>query len=499
MGYLPPPNGRIRIDNRIILRMGELKDKAITGVKWNAIGRFATQGVNFLIGLILARLLSPSDYGVVGMVGIFFAIAQTFIDSGFGSALIRKNECTDEDYSTAFYFNIIVGLACCVLLSVISPFVANFFDTPILKDLIKVMSLNLLIGSFAIIHSTKLTHSVDFKSQSLVNLVTAIVAGTSGVIMAYKGLGVWSLVLQNVIASLLRVILLIVVTKWFPSRVFSKESFKYLFNFGSKILLSSLLHTIYANMTTMIIGKFYSAKDLGYYSRGESLATYPSTNITGILQTVTYPVLSKIQDDGEHLLRAYRNLISMTSIVIFFGMFLLAALAKPLIVTLFTDKWLDAVIYLQVFCFAYMFDHICALNLNILYVKGYSNLVLKLEVVKKAISISMIIAAVPFGVLAICIARALYTQIAVLINTHYTGKLFDLGYVKQVRDFSKYLVCSLIAVAPSFFLAYMDTSAITQLSIGVVSAISLYYLLLRKDVYFIELFKIVKRYLLKIG
>ena len=467
--------------------MGELKDKAISGVKWNAIGRFSTQGVNFVIGLILARLLSPSDYGVVGMVGIFFAIAQTFIDSGFGSALIRKNDCTDEDYSTAFYFNIIVGLVCCVLLSVLSPFIANFFDTPILKDLIKVMSLNMLISSFAIVHSTKLTHSVDFKSQSLVNLVTAIVAGASGILMAYKGLGVWSLVLQNMVASVLRVVLLIAITRWLPSRVFSKESFKYLFSFGSKILTASLLHTIYANMTTMIIGKFYSAKDLGYYSRGESLATYPSTNITGILQSVTYPVLSKIQDDDEQLIRAYRKLISMTSMVIFFGMFLLAALAKPLIVTLLTDKWLDAVIYLQVFCFAYMFDHICALNLNILYVKGYSNLVLKLEVIKKAISISMIIAAVPFGVLAICIARALYTQIAVVINTYYTGKMFDLGYLKQVKDFSKYLILSFICAIPAYILTYSSLTALVQLILGGVLAISFYYIFLRNDEHIKEL------------
>lgn len=472
--------------------MGELKDKAISGVKWNAIGRFSTQGVNFIIGLILARLLSPSDYGVVGMVGIFFAIAQTFIDSGFGSALIRKNDCTDEDYSTAFYFNVIVGLVCCILLSVASPFIANFFDTPILKDLIKVMSLNMLISSFAIVHSTKLTHSVDFKSQSLVNLVTAVVAGASGILMAYKGLGVWSLVLQNLVASVLRVILLIAITRWLPSKVFSRESFKYLFNFGSKILTASLLHTIYANMTTMIIGKFYSAKDLGYYSRGESLATYPSTNITVILQSVTYPVLSKIQDDDEQLIRAYRKLISMTSMVIFFGMFLLAALAKPLIVTLLTDKWLDAVIYLQVFCFAYMFDHICALNLNILYVKGYSNLVLKLEVIKKVISISMIIAAVPLGVLAICIARALYTQIAVVINTYYTGKLFDLGYIKQVSDFSKYLVYSLVATVPAFIITYSSINNVVQLVIGVSVACSLYFIFLRKDHYFTELLTMIK-------
>lgn len=475
----------------------DLKEKAISGVKWNAIGRFSTQGVNFVIGLILARLLSPSDYGVVGMVGIFFAIAQTFIDSGFGSALIRKNDCTDEDYSTAFYFNIIVGLVCCVLLSVLSPFIANFFDTPILKDLIKVMSLNMLISSFAIVHSAKLTHSVDFKSQSLVNLVTAIVAGASGILMAYKGLGVWSLVLQNMVASALRVILLIAITRWLPSRVFSKESFKYLFNFGSKILTASLLHTIYANMTTMIIGKFYSAKDLGYYSRGESLATYPSTNITGILQSVTYPVLSKIQDDDEQLIRAYRKLISMTSMVIFFGMFLLVALAKPLIVTLLTDKWLDAVIYLQVFCFAYMFDHICVLNLNILYVKGYSNLVLKLEVIKKTISISMIIAAVPFGVLAICIARALYAQVAVIINTYYTGKLFGLGYIKQVKDFSRYLVYSLVAAFPAFLVSFANIHNLVQLLIGTISAIVVYCLFLRKDENLLELLSLVSLFFKK--
>lgn len=473
--------------------MGELKDKAISGVKWNAIGRFSTQGVNFVIGLILARLLSPSDYGVVGMVGIFFAIAQTFIDSGFGSALIRKNDCTDTDYSTAFYFNILVGFVCSILLCIASPFIANFFKTPILKDLIKVMSLNMLIGSFAIVQGTKLTHAVDFKSQSIVNLLTAILSGSIGIVMAYKGFGVWSLVFQQLIATALRVLFLYIATKWVPKREFSKDSFKYLFNFGSKILTASLLHTIYANMTTMIIGKFYSAKDLGYYSRGESLATYPSTNITGILQSVTYPVLSKIQDDDEQLIRAYRKLISMTSLVIFFGMFLLAALAKPLIVTLLTDKWLDSVIYLQVFCFAYMFDHICALNLNILYVKGYSNLVLKLEIIKKVISISMIIAAVPFGVLAICVARALYAQFAVIINTYYTGQLFNLGYIKQVRDFYKYLVFAFVSVIPAVLISLTSYNSIVQLLVGSCMSVGIYLFILRRDRCLKELLILVKK------
>ena len=473
--------------------MGELRDKAMSGVAWNAVGRFSTQGVNFLIGLILARLLTPSDYGTVGMVGIFFAIAQTFIDSGFGSALIRKNDCNDEDYSTAFYFNIVVALICCLCLSVCSPFIAEFFNTPILKDLVRVMSLNVLIGSFAIVHSTKLTHSIDFKSQAKIGLLTAILSGSAGVFMAYKGLGVWSLVYQNLIATILRVVFLFVYTRWLPKHQFSKESFKYLLGFGSKILASSLLHTIYANMTTMIIGKFYSAKNLGYYSRGESLATYPSTNITGILQSVTYPVLSKIQDDEERLIQSYRKLISMTSMVIFFCMFLLAALAKPLIVTLLTEKWLNAVIYLQIFCFAYMFDHICALNLNILYVKGYSNLVLRLEIIKKAISISMILAAVPLGVLAICIARAIYTQIAIVINTYYTGKLFGLGYTKQVKDFVKYLLGSLMSILPAYLITFTSILPVFQLTLGVLIAFSLYLIIIHKDCYFKELAKLILR------
>ena len=465
--------------------MGELKNKTISGVKWNAIGRFSTQGVNFLIGLVLA----------VGMVGIFFAIAQTFIDSGFGSALVRKNDCNDVDYSTAFYFNIIVAAFCCLGLSIFSPLIAIFFDTPILKDVVRVMSLNMFIGSFAIVHSTKLTHSIDFKSQAKINLITAFLSGFAGILMAYNGVGVWSLVMQNFSATIIRVCLLFVYTKWLPNRQFSKESFHYLFKFGSKILASSLLHTIYCNMSTLIIGKAYTAQDLGFYTRGQSLASFPSTNISGILQSVTYPVLSKMQDDDNHLISSYRKLISMTSMVIFFGMFLLAALAKPLIVTLLTDKWLDAVIYLQVFCFGYMFDHICSMNLNILYVKGYSNLVLRLEIVKKAISITMILLAIPMGPLAICIAGTLYTQIAVVINTYYTGKLFDLGYLKQVKDFIKYFVFSAVASIPAFILSITPMHNICQVILGAIIAVFIYLLLLHKDKYLVELFNIFKNYI----
>lgn len=472
--------------------MGELRDKTISGVKWSAIGRFSTQGIGFVIGLLLARVLSPSDYGVVGMVGIFFAIAQTFIDSGFGSALIRKNDCNDTDYSTAFYFNIIVGLICCILLSLCAPYIAEFFETPILKEIVIVMSINMFISSFTIVQWAKLNSAIDFKTQAKIGLITTILSGIVGLTLAYTGFGVWSLVFQNLVATILRTIMLFITTKWTPKWVFSKKSFNYLFGFGSKILTASLLHTIYANMTTIIIGKFYTAKDLGFYSRGESLASLPSMNITGILQSVTYPILSKIQDDNERLIQVYRKYIAMASIIIFFGMCLLAALAKPLILVLLTEKWLDSVIYLQIFCFALMFDHLCQLNLNILYVKGRSDLVLRLEVIKKSISISMIIAAIPFGVLAICIARAVYTQIAVIINTYYTGKLFGLGYFAQVKDFIGYLVGSMVAVLPAFLLTFTKLPHWTVLIIGTIVAAVIYLFLFRTDKRFGELISLVK-------
>ncbi len=472
--------------------MSNLKQQTISGVKWNTVGRFSSQFISFFIGLILARMLSPSDYGVIGMLAVFFAIAQTFIDSGFGSALIRKKDCTDVDYSTAFYFNIVVGLISFIALFSCAPYIASFFNTPILKDVCRVLSINLFINSLTIVQNSILTSDINFKSLAKINVVCTLMSGVVGVSMAYMGYGVWSLVYQQLTSAIIRAIMLWLSTKWRPQLIFSKDSFKYLFGFGSKILSSSLLHTIYANLTTIIIGKYYTPKDLGYYARGESLATFPSSNMSGILQSVTFPILSKIQDDDKRLISAYRKYIKITSMVIFFGLFLLAAIAKPVILTLLTEKWSESIIYLQVFCFAWMFDHLCQLNLNILYVKGRSDLVLRLEVIKKTISISMIVAAIPFGVLAICISRALYTQIAVLINTYYTGKLYGLGYREQARDFIKYLLYSAIAVSPAFFLTFTETPSIVLILLGITISILTYYILIKKDPIFMELMNLLK-------
>ena len=469
--------------------MDNLKSETISGVKWTAIEKFSTQIVNFLLGLLLARLLSPSDFGTIGMLGIFMAISGTFIDSGFSSALIRKPEISDKDYSTAFYFNIVVGLICYAIMFVCSPLIARFFDMPILNGIVKVYSVTLFINSLTSVQYAKLNRELNFKLQARISFVSALVTGILGVVLAYLGLGVWALVWQSIASAVLRALLLWIFAHWHPTSRFSKESFKYLFSFGSKLLAAGLLHTLYSNLSTLAIGKFYTSNDLGYYSRGNQFATLPSSNITGILQKVTFPLLAKIQNDDERLIAVYRKYIRTTSCGIFFLMTLLAALAKPLICMLLTDKWATAAIYCQLFCFALMFDHICQLNLNLLYVKGRSDLILRLEIIKKSIAFAILCAAIPFGVKAICISSIIYTQVAVFINTYYTGRLYSLGYFTQMRDYGKYFIIAIASCLPGYLLTLSEMSEILVLFSGVVAAIFLYGLFLCKDDTFLELIK----------
>ena len=474
--------------------MSSITEDTISGVKWTAIEKVSTQIVNFLLGLLLARLLDPSDFGTIGMLGIFMAISSTFIDSGFSSALIRKPEISDEDYSTAFYFNIIAGLVCYALMFVCSSLIADFFEMPILNGIVKVYSVTLFINSLTSVQYAKLNRELNFRLQAKISFVSALFTGLIGVGLAYLGFGVWALVWQAIASSALRAGLLWTFAHWRPDSGFSKVSFKYLFSYGSKLLASGLLHTLYSNLSTLAIGKFYTASDLGYYSKGNHFAALPTGSITGILQKVTFPLLSKIQNDDDRLIRVYRKYIRMTSCGIFFLMCLLASLASPLVEFLLTDKWLESAIFVQIFCFALMFDHICQLNLTLLQVKGRSDLFLKLEVIKKSIAFAILCAAIPFGVKAICITSVFYTQIAVYINTYFTGKLFGLGYLAQLKDFGKYFIISLVACLPAFLISFSEMSPILILLLGSILAVFTYCCILGlgKDRDFYELLQLIK-------
>lgn len=468
--------------------MGEIKNQTISGVKWTAIERFSIQGVQFLLGIVVARLLTPSDYGLIGMLGIFMAISQTLIDSGIGTALIRKLDSNDNDFSTAFYYNLCVSILCAATIFFCAPLIAEFFKQPILSPIAKLFSFTLVIGAIGGIQSAKLTISLDFKSIAKINFISAVVSGLVCLGLAYFGWGVWALVWQSIMASVLRVILLWITCKWRPKLVFSRKSFKELFGFGNKIMFASLLHSFYSEMTTIVIGRFYTPASLGNYSRGQSISSLPVNIVTDTVGKVTYPILSKIQNDDERLTKVYRHYISLIMMLVVFGVLLLVALAKPLVLFLLTEKWEGAIIFLQIFAFAIMFDPICKLNLNLLYVKGRSDLILRLEIFKKAIALVILFASVPFGVVAICFSKVIYTQIAVIANTYYTGKYFSLGYWQQWKDFLPYIGYSIIACLPAYILACYCPYHIVSLTVGSLSALVIYlFVLIRfRDPIFME-------------
>lgn len=464
-----------------------IKEKSISGFKWSAIEKFSQQGIQFIIGIIIARILSPEDYGLVGILTIFIVIGQSFVDCGFGNALIRKIDRTQKDCSTVFYFNIVIGLLIYLLLIIVSYYIGVFFDEPILSPLLKVFAISILFNSLIVVQQARLTANIDFKTQAIASLISSLLSGGLGIYLAYNGYEVWSLVYQTISYSFIRMTAIWYMTKWLPSWTFSYESFKKMFTYGSKLLVSGLLNTIYREFTTIVIGKYYSAKDLGFYTQGRQIATVPSSNFTGILQRVTFPILAQYQNDDERLIQVYRKYIRYTSIVIFWGLFYLLAISKPLIITLLTSKWSCSIIYLQIFCATYLFDHISQINLNLLQVKGRSDLYLRLEIVKKLISLSLLFFFLRYSVIWICISQLIYSQIALFINTYYTGKLFSFTYIEQIKDFSKYFLAALFACLPAFIMAYLPLNKFIQILAGLIVSITLYYILLRKDIYMRDL------------
>lgn len=456
--------------------MGELKTKTVKGVIWSSIDRFTTQGISFVFSMLIARLLLPSDYGVVAMLGIFMAVAGCFVDSGFGTALIQKKDRTETDFCTVFYFNIVVACIFYGLLWIASPYIARFYDMPLLESVTKVVGLNLIVGSFAGIQSAQLSIAIDFKSRAKISVITTLFTGIVGLWLAYEGYGVWALVFQGLASNILRTILLWVTVRWMPRLIFSWKSFRGLFSFGSKLLASALLDTVYNNIYPIVIGKLFSAQSLGLYSRAEGLAHFPSSNITGVLQSVTFPVLSTIQDDDARLADAYKRFLRLSAFIVFPLMMGLSAVADPFIRIVLTDKWEGAIYFLQILCFSLMWWPVHAINLNLLQVKGRSDYFLKLEVYKKILGVAMLCITIPMGLVAMCYGRVIISIVCLALNTYYTDKLIGYGFVKQMKDFSHIIIHSLIMYAVVTAIVYCFSNLWLQLVVGILVG-GLYYLI----------------------
>lgn len=449
------------------MQQESLKNKTKKGLAWSMIERFATQGVQFLFGIILARLLSPDDYGVIAMPLVFLAIAQCIIDSGFSTALIRKPELTEDDLSTAFYFNIGIGILCYAVLFFSSPLIADFYHTPILSSLLKVTALAVLFNPLCAVQQAILTRKIDFKTQAIVSLSGAVVSGIVGLYMAYNGFGVWSLVFQQVGGYVMRTILLWVLGKWKPKRKWSWESFHYLWGFGSKMLGSGLLDTIYNNIYPIVIGKYFSAQDLGNYTRAQQFSSLPSSNVTGVLQRVTFPVLSSIQNEDERLAKNYRKILKLSAFLVFPMMLMLSAIANPLVRILLTDKWSGCVILLQIVCFQMMWYPIHAINLNLLTVKGRSDLFFRLEIFKKIMGVCIMFITIPHGIIWMVSGGIVSSMLSLIINTYYTGKLINVGYFKQMGDLLPIFGVSFIMWLIVHAILYLSSNLYCQLVLGI--------------------------------
>lgn len=454
-----------------------LKQKTVKGVGWSFADNIANSGITFLVGLVLANILTPEEYGIMAMVTIFIAVSNSIVDSGFSNALIRKINIRSVDYNTVFYFNLIVSIFLYLILYVSAPAISVFFKEPVLVDVMRVIGWILIINALAIIPRTIFVRNINFKAQTKVSLIASVSSGVIGIGMALAGWGVWSLVGQQLSRQLLNTVFLWIFCRWRPLWEFSTQSFKELFGFGSKLLASGLIDTIYRDIYYLIIGRFYSAADLGQYTRASQFNTIFSSNLTSVVQRVSYPVLSSIQNEPERLLGAYRRVIKTTMLITFACMLGLAAVAKPLIVILIGEKWLPAVYFLQIICFSGMLYPLHAINLNILQVKGRSDLFLKLEIIKKAIAVIPVTLGIFFGIEFMLWGSVCTSFNAFFLNSYYSADLIGYPTLRQIRDVAPTFLVSLIVAGIMWGLSFLPLSYYIILPLQLIVGLVLAYLI----------------------
>lgn len=454
--------------------MQNLTKKTVNSTLWSAIERFVTQAIKFALSIVIARMLSPEDYGVVAMVMIFIAIAETFIDSGFSNALIHKQDRSETDFSTIFYVNLILGFVAYAILFFSKGIIADFYNQPILIDIIPIVGLNIIVSSFRIVQKAKLTISLDFKNQAYISTISVLVSGAIAIYLAYLNYGVWVLVLQTLISNALITILMWVKTKWKPLCTFSTKSFNELFSYGSKLLLAGLMHTVYSNLYTLIIGKKFSTSDLGAFSQGRTFSYFVPGNVTNVLTNAMFPILCSIHDDKERTKNAFLKYIRVSCFIFFPCMILLSVQAESLIKLLLTDKWIESILYIQILSIAYMWDPVMRMNANILSIMGRTDYAFKSEVLKKTLSIAVLILTLPFGLTVICLGLAFYVVIDFLVVCFFVKRVIGVSHIDEIKSIFPTLILSLVMGVVAYYMRDFFELEILKILVPSLSAIIIY-------------------------
>lgn len=457
-----------------------LKDKTVKGTFWSAADAFLGQGVTFLIGIILARMLTPEEYGLIGIVLIFTIILSGVVDSGFPNALIRKKDATDDDYNTMFITNMTSSIVMFFLLYLSAPFIAHFFYREELVDLCRVMGLILIIQALSITQTTILTKQIDFKTKTKASLISAIVSGVVGIGMAYLDYGVWALVGQQISRSLLYTVVLWILVRWWPKMSFSKESFHYMWGFGWKMMVSGLLNNIWNQLYQVVVGKFYSSATLGQYTRSKEYANIFSSNLTIIIQRVSYPALAEVQDNTERMVMAYRKIIKVSMFITAVCLIFLGAVADPLIFCLIGPQWSEAASYLPLICLSMVLYPLHALNLNMLQIQGRSDIFLILEIVKKIIGVVPLLLGIFVNIYWMLWGVIITGVIAFFLNSYYTGKKLKYSSWMQLKDISASFTVSLIMAVAVYFLKYIPVSYWVVLPLQLLVGTTMFFVICEK-------------------
>ena len=440
-----------------------LKKKTVRGTFWSAVDNIANQGVTFLVGLVLARLLTPHEYGLIGYIMILVAVFNSIVDSGFSNALIRKKDAGQTDYSTAFIFNLAVSVVLMAAIYLLAVPFSRFFREPQLVLLVRVMSVIIIINALALVQRTRLVKNVDFKTQTKASLISSLTSAGVGLGMAFGGLGVWSLVGQQISRQLVNTVCLWLLNRWKPSREFSWSSFREMFGFGWKLLVSGLIDTVWREISQLVIGKCYSTETLGQYTRGKQFSDIFSSNMTSIVQRVSYPVLSSVQDERERMREGYRRIIRITMLASFVLLFGLAAVADSLVVVLIGPQWQEAAHYLQILCFSACLYPLHAINLNMLQVQGRSDLFLKLEIVKKIIAVGPLLLGIFIGIDWMLWGWVITGIICYWLNARYSGTLIGYPIRAQIKDILPSFGVAAVMAACVWPLALLDLRPIWML------------------------------------
>lgn len=461
------------------LQMDSLKDKTVRGVIWSCVERFSVQGVNFLVMLVIARLLGPKAYGLIGMLAIFIAISQSLVDSGFSQALIRKTDRTEEDNCTVFFFNVVVSLILYCILFLAAPIISIFYNEPELCAILRVLGVVIIINGFAIVQRALFTIDINFKVQTKATLIAAVISGCFGIVTAYNGYGAWALVWQQLTNVALSTSLLWLSSSWRPHLTFSLVAFGQMFGFGSKMMISGILNTVYNNVYQLVIGKLFSATDLGYFTRANQFAQMPASSLTEVMQRVMFPVLCKIQDERERYCVISAKFLRLSAFVVFPVMCFIAGISRPLVISLLGDEWSESISMMIPLCFAMMLLPVHALNLNSITVIGRSDLFLRLEIIKKVIGVIILVISVPFGVVVMCYASILGSFLGLFVNAYYTKREVGYGLLDQLKDLLPIILLSALVFVVSYIISYNVDENWLSMVLSALSSIFIFVILIK--------------------